>query len=55
MSELNNITMYCKDCFYFELCKSTRCGNLHTNNCDFYTSRAEVYAGNIPIDEVIPV
>ena len=46
--------MNCKDCFYYELCKLNR-GFLYTVDCNFYTSREDVYAGKIPIDEVIAI
>ena len=44
----------CKDCFYYELCKMTRCGNLYLKKCNAYVSRIDVYKGVIPVSEVIP-
>jgi hypothetical protein len=44
--------MKCKDCFHYELCKKTICGNL--TKCEAYAQRDLVYTGKIPIDEVIP-
>jgi hypothetical protein len=45
--------MKCKECFYRELCKMTRCG-FYLSSCDFFTSAADVENGKISISEVIP-